>query len=125
MEKMTPELGVKVAACFRHFRSMKSELATAQDKLASADKEKANLQQDLEAYRALFDGVMDGTIDPDDCEEKLAEMKDHQAVKTAAEKAASVTNDSSVSLGQVDDDTIAGAGDMDPLTAHLLGANAE
>ncbi len=115
MEKISPELGVKVAACFRHFRSMKSQLETAEEKVAAADKKTAELESDLESYRALFDGVLDGTIDPDDCEEKLAELREGQVVKTAA-----ATNDSSVRLGQVDDESVADDGDQDPLTRYLL-----
>lgn len=115
MEQMSPELGVKVAACFRHFRSMKSELVKAQEKVAAADKKTAELESGLEAYRALFDGILDGTIDPDDCEEKLAELREGQVVKTAA-----ATNDSSVRLGQVDDESVSDDGDTDPLTRYLL-----
>jgi hypothetical protein len=115
MERMTPELGIKVAACFRHFRSMKSELTTAQEKVAAADKENAELKGELEAYQALVDGILDGTIDPDDCEEKLAELREGQATKVAA-----AVSDSSVRLGQVDDESVADTSDLDPLTKYLL-----
>jgi hypothetical protein len=119
MEQLTPEMGVKVAACLRQYRSMKAELETAQVKLASADKERAEIAHELEAHKALVDGIQDGTIDPDDCEEKLAELKEDPVVKTAAQQP--VVSEAVTSLGHVEQEGVTVEGEGDPLTNFLLG----
>ena len=115
MNQMPPELAEKVASCFRTYRVMEGELAEAKTKLASATKERDETSQALEAHRAVIEGIGDGSIDPDDCEEKLAEFLEGP-VKEASEKAVSF---SAVSLGELGEETT-GSESGNPLTEYLL-----
>ena len=115
MNQMPPELAEKVAKCFRTYRVMEGELTEARTKLASATKDRDETSQALEAYKAVIEGVGDGSIDPDDCEEKLAEFLEGP-VKEASEKAVSF---SAVSLGELGEEALASESG-DPITEYLL-----
>jgi len=115
MTNMPPELAEKVASCFRDYRVMKGQLVEARTKLAGAVQEREETKHALGAYVAVIEGIGDGSIDPDDCEEKLAELLEGP-VKEASEKAVS---SSAVSMGRLGDEAQASESG-DPLSEFLL-----
>ena len=115
MQQMPPELAEKVASCFRTYRVIKAQLAQAQTKLASVSEERDEKGQTLEAYKAVIEGIGDGSIDPDDCEEKLAELLEG-SVKEASAKAVS---SSAVSLGELGEEALVSEA-SNPLEEYLL-----
>ena len=79
MQQMPPELAEKVASCFRTYRVIQGQLAQVQTKLASVAQDRDEKGQTLEAYKAVIEGIGDGSIDPDDCEEKYV-LRPHTAM---------------------------------------------
>ena len=121
-KNMTPELARKVATCLRKHAELQSEnkrLTDGQEKLAN---ERDNARKEAEACRAVLDGIRDGVIDPEDYEEKVAELKD---LPGSSVKTASPTGQAPVAhagIGKVHTKLASSdAGMMDPLTAYLLG----
>lgn len=119
MSDMSPELARKLAVCFRQYKGNKGETEELTTKLASAEKEKTDLQHENNALKAVLNGVKSGDIDPDDTDDKLAEYQESGEVKVA-----SLMNTGAVGIGKVGSvnaDTAIEGGD--PLTAYLLGAD--
>lgn len=116
MTNMPPELAEKVASCFRSYRVIKGELVEARTKLASATKERDGVKQALDAYKAVIEGIGDGSIDPDDCEEKLAELLEGPVVKEASERPVS---SSAISMGRLGEEAQASEA-SNPLEEYLL-----
>jgi hypothetical protein len=94
---------------------MQGQLAQATEKLASVSVDRDEKSQALEAYKAVIEGIGDGSIDPDDCEEKLAELLEG-SVKEASAKAVS---SSAVSLGELGEETLVSES-SNPLEEYLL-----
>lgn len=119
VKELSPELARKLAGCFRQYRAMKDTNEELTTKLASAEKSKEELEKDVSAYQAVFEGISSGQIDPDDAEEKLAELKNSdEPIKIAS----SSRNGASVGIGRVhSSDGELVAGEVDPLTSYLMG----
>lgn len=119
---MSPELAKKVSICLRKYADLQSEnkrLTDNQEKLAS---ERDNARKEVEACIAVLDGIRDGVIDPEDYEEKVAELKD---LPGSSVKTASPTGQTPVAragIGKVHTKLASSeVGELDPLTAFLLG----
>ena len=118
MSDMSPELARKLATCFRQYKGMKGETEELTTKLASAEKEKNELQHENNALRAVLNGVKSGDIDPDDADDKFTEYQESGEVKVASLN----INTGAVGIGKVGSaDPAIESGD--PLTAFLLGAD--
>ncbi len=78
-----------------------------------------HLEKEVSALQAVFEGISSGQIDPDDAEEKLAEMRNSdEPIKVAS----SSRNGASVGIGRVhSSDGELVAGEVDPLTSYLMG----
>lgn len=119
VKELSPELARKLAGCFRQYRAIKDTNEELTTKLASAEKSKEELEKEVSAYQAVFEGISSGQIDPDDAEEKLAELKNSdEPIKIAS----SSRNGASVGIGRVhSSDGELVAGEVDPLTSYLMG----
>ena len=119
-KELSPELARKLAGCFRQYRAMKDTNEELTTKLASAENGKEELEKEITAYQAVFEGISSGQIDPDDAEEKLAELRNSdEPIKIAS----SSRNGASVGIGRVhsSDDLVAVEGEVDALTSYLMG----
>lgn len=118
--QMTPELARKVAVCLRKYASLESE-----NKKLTSDRDNQKTQSDTfrkeaEACRAVLDGIREGVIDPDDYEEKIAELKEvsQTSVKTASPTGQAPAQN--VGIGRVFEKVASAEGEMDPLTEFLF-----
>ncbi len=118
-KELSPELARKLAGCFRQYRGMKSTNEELTTKLASVEQEKGKLEKEVTVYQAIFEGISSGQIDPDDAEEKLAELRNSdEPIKIASGS----RNGASVGIGRVhSSDGVVVEGEVDALTSYLLG----
>lgn len=119
--EMSPDLARKVANGFRQYRAICSERDALLEKNASAEKKNEELTTEVAALRNVLDGIGNGQIDPDDAEEKIAEMMSSDDVTKVASGATSRSG-ASVGIGRVhsSSSTEGEDGDVDALTSYLL-----
>lgn len=118
-KELSPELARKLAGCFRQYRGMRNTNEELTTKLASVQQEKEKLEKEVTVYQAVFEGISSGQIDPDDAEEKLAELRNSdEPIKIASGS----RNGASVGIGRVhSSDGVVVEGEVDALTSYLLG----
>jgi hypothetical protein len=120
--KMTPELARKVTDCLRKYASLQADNERLKEENEAIVKDQEDLKKEAEACRAVLDGIRDGVYDPEDYEEKVAELKgmDLSSIKTASPTGAV---SQSVGIGTVHNKTASVDGELDPMTEYLLNMN--
>lgn len=120
--QMTPDLARKVAECLRKYASLQQENQKLTSDRDDALNNLGEMKKEAESCRAVLDGIREGVIDPDDYEEKIAEMKEvsQASVKTASPIGKAPEQASGI--GRVHTKTAAAVGgESDPLTDYLFG----